>query len=134
MNTPFTNEEAHALIVKIYAADEAMNAKAFVELLAPDAVFQLGGSPSINGRESIQKFVHGLFMSLKGLRHRLIDFWVGNGKLVFQGEATFTFLNGQSLVLPYVDVITPGSDGTLADYRIFIDLTPLAAGASSSKT
>ena len=132
MNTPLTPAEASALIAKIYAADETMNAKAFVELLAPDAIFQLGGSPALTGREPIQSFVQGLFSSLKALRHRLIHFWIGNGKLVFQGEATFTFPNGQSLALPYVDVILPGSDGLIADYRIFIDLTPLAAGASSS--
>ena len=129
MNSPFTDIEARKLIGKIYEADEGMNAKAFVDLLSPDAVFQLGGSPAMTGRDSIQGFVQGLFSSLKGLRHRLIHYWVGNGKLVFQGEATFTFPNGQSLILPYVDIVIRGPDGLLNDYRIYLDLTPISMGA-----
>lgn len=132
MNSPFTDVEARELIARIYEADEAMNAEKFAALLSPDAVFQLGGSPAMTGRDSILGFVQGLFSSLKGLRHRLIHFWVGNGKLVFQGEATFIYPNGESVLLPYVDVITPGADGFLADYRIYIDLTPMTQRAKAA--
>ncbi len=128
MTSPLTESDAEVIIGKIYAADEAMNASAFVALLSPDALFQLGGSPSIQGREGIQRFVQGLFSSLKGIRHRLLNFWLGGGKLIFQGEVTFTFPNGQTMVLPYVDVVIPGKDGLLADYRIYIDLTPMNRG------
>ncbi len=131
MNSPYTDSEARALIAKIYAADDVMNTKAFVDLLSPDAVFQLGRSPVMTGRDSIQGFVQGLFSSLAGLRHRLIHFWVGNGKLVFQGEVTFKLPTGQSLLLPYVDVVTPGDGGLLEDYRIYIDLTPMHPGAKT---
>ena len=128
MKEHLTYETAEALIAKIFAADESLNAEAFVNLLSPAAIFQLGGSPAINGLKDIQGFVQGLFSSLKSIRHRLVQFWLGDGKLVFQGEVTFTFPNEQSLMLPYVDVLTQGESGLIDDYRIYIDLTPMNAG------
>jgi SnoaL-like domain len=133
MATPFTTNDAAALIAKIYAADEAMDAADFVALLSPEASFQLGGSPLVRGRKGIQDFVQGLFSSLKGIRHKLLHFWLDDCKLVFQGEVTFTFPTGQSMVLPYVDVVTSEKDGLLEDYRIYIDLTPMNAGTNPQK-
>jgi ketosteroid isomerase-like protein len=133
MATQLTTNDAAALIAKIYAADEAMDASAFVALLSPEVSFQLGGSPSIRGREAVQEFVQGLFSSLKDIRHQLLHFWLDDRKLVFQGEVTFTFPTGQSMVLPYVDVVTAGKDGLLEDYRIYIDLTPMNAGTNPQK-
>jgi uncharacterized protein (TIGR02246 family) len=131
MPAQLTTHDAKTLIADIYDADETLNASAFAALLSPDAVFQLGGTPAIQGRDQILAFVQELFSSLHGIDHRLIHFWIGDGKLVFQGEVTFTLPTGQSLMLPYVDIVTPGDGGLLKDYRIYIDLTPMNPGATA---
>lgn len=123
----FTNDEASTLIQRIYAVDGALDADSFAALLSQDVTFQMGSASPVIGREAVRKAVQALFSSLRGVHHDLVSYWTGNGKLVFQGEVTFTLLDDCKVVLPYVDVLKRANDGLISDYRIFIDAAPLKA-------
>ncbi len=112
------------LIHQIYAADEALDADAFVALLTEDVQFRLGSNPLVAGRESVRQIITTFFSTVQGLQHHLIKAWEYGTTVIFQAEVTYIRKDGSQVTVPYVDVLELES-ARIKDYKIYIDLAPL---------
>jgi SnoaL-like domain len=112
------------LIQRIYAADEALDAKAFVSLLTADVNFRLGSYPPAIGREAVHRMVADFFTTIAGLKHHLLEVWERDNTIIFQAEVTYTRPDRSQVTLPYMDVLKLDGD-RVKDYKIYIDLAPL---------
>ncbi|MFN7685773.1 MAG: nuclear transport factor 2 family protein [Oligoflexia bacterium] len=117
MNTPQWIEKAFQTI-------DSKDAKGFARLFDDQGEFRFGNAPSVLGPEAIEKAVAGFFGSIRGLSHRLIQTWEGEGSWVVEGEVTYTRLNGSVLTVPFCDVFRM-KNGKVKAWLIFMDISTL---------
>jgi ketosteroid isomerase-like protein len=110
---------------KLFAAIDAMDARAFCRFITEDGSFRFGNAPAVKGVGNISAAVAGFFSSIQGLRHQVSKVWAPDGDAVIaEGEVTYTRKNGSTLTVPFVNVFA--MKGDLVDsYKIYIDLGQL---------
>ncbi|HEX8986401.1 MAG TPA: nuclear transport factor 2 family protein [Rhodocyclaceae bacterium] len=110
----------------LFSAIDAKDAQAFVAHLTPDARFQFGNLPAVEGREAIAAMVGGFFASIAGLEHVLEESWQSGEATICCGSVTYARLDGSLLTVPFANVMRR-RDGAAFDYRIFGDMSALYA-------
>ena len=125
--------EAERLVSSSQAADAALDALAFVALLAPDVVFRLGSSAALHGRGEVHVVVQQLFDSVRSIEHATRKLLVSGDEIFLQAEVSFGAKHGPQVTLPYVNVLRVGASGLIEDYRIHIDLSPLFSRTGGSQ-
>ena len=116
------------VVARTFRADAALDAALFVESLMPDATFQLGGNPPIQGRDNVKAMVAQTFAAFRSVRHTLRAVHELPATLIYEADVAYEFADGRRLTLPYANIL--GFDGDLvSSYRIYIDLAPLAQAA-----
>jgi ketosteroid isomerase-like protein len=113
-------------IKQLFEAIDKKDAALFVSFLAKDASFRFGNAPEVRGRENIQNGVAAFFGGIKGLRHRVRDVWEQDNVIICEGEVTYTRPDGSELTVPFADILRLKGD-LIADYRIYMDISPLAS-------
>lgn len=109
----------------LFATIDRKDADGFVELLTADARFRFGSAEAVCGREAVRAAVAGFFSTVEGLSHSVTQVWEEAGVVLTEGDVTYTLGEGRELTLPFLNVFR--MDGELvADYRIYIDPSPLA--------
>ncbi len=111
---------------RLFAAIDRMDSDSFVLFLTEEASFRFANGPAVFDRENIRNAVQGFFSSIKGLRHNVSEVWEHGNIVICEGEATYTRHDGQKLTLPFVNILRM-EDELIADYRIYIDISPLYA-------
>lgn len=113
---------------QLFSDIDHMDAGLFASHLAEDATLRFGNAPAIQGRDSIEEAIAGFFSTIGGLRHRVIEEWNAEGTTIVEVEVTYTRLDGGVVTLPAVIILrhADAAEG-VADYRIFVDQSPLYA-------
>jgi ketosteroid isomerase-like protein len=111
-------------LTQIFEAIDSKDVDAFLSYLTKDAVFRYGSSEPVQGEGAIRDYVSGFLGSLKGLRHRLLETWEGDGSLVCQGEVTYTRHDGSEVTIPFTNIFRL-DNGRIRDYLVYADPTPL---------
>ena len=119
-NPDHLNEWLHDLFSSIDRRDAA----AFVEFLAPDAVFQFGSAPPVSGRAAIQEAVASFFTTIAGCGHELKRTWAGTDTVVCEGKVTYQRHDGSTITLPFANVFEL-RDSLIDRYSIYADVGPL---------
>jgi ketosteroid isomerase-like protein len=110
----------------LFETIDAADASGFSAYLADDAVFRFGNAPAVQGREEIRHAVEQFFASIRHSRHRLGRVWSTVDAVALEGDVTYTRLDGSEITLPFADtMVLRGTQ--LAEYCIYIDITPLYA-------
>jgi len=117
----------------LFAVIDAKDAQRFAALLHPDALFQFGNAPAVQGREAIRETVAGFFASIESVQHELAGAWQPPGALICHGRVTYTRLDGSTLTVPFANVLGLEAGG-VRDYRIYADISALYAGAGQVPT
>jgi len=113
---------------ELFRAIDACEAARFAGFLTADAVFRFGNTAPVFGREDILQALQAFFATVRSLEHRLLWQWSATDSLVFEGEVTYTRHDGSRVTLPFVNIFRMRGD-LIEDYRVYIDITPLYAGA-----
>ena len=120
-----SNPLYRAVVENTFAADASLDPGRFVSCLTPDATFQLGGNPPVDGRDAIRDMLTGLFSSFERVRHTLRQAYELPAVLIYEADVEYTFKNGSSRTVPYANVLR--FEGHLVrSYRIYLDM---ASGA-----
>lgn len=111
---------------RLFAAIDARDAAAFVELLTPDAQFRFGNAPTVTGSEAIGIAAGQFFAAIASCRHRLLRTLTGSdgAATACEGIVTYTRHDGSAISVPFVNVFELRGD-KIAAYRIYIDNSPL---------
>ena len=113
----------------LFASIDAKQTSQFLAYLTPDALFRYGSWPAAIGHEAIGSVVDQFFASIRSSSHRIIRMWQEPDSAVCKGEVTYARLDGNSVVVPFCNVFEL-RDQKITRYEIYIDPTPLLAGAA----
>lgn len=112
-------------ITDLFAAIDHKNADAFAAFLAEDVRFRYGSQEPVLGKAAVREAAAGIFEMFAAIAHEIDEAWVSDEAVVCEGHVTYTLPDGRSVTLPFLNVFRMADD-LIADYRIYIDPTPLA--------
>ena len=118
-------------IGRVFAVVDNRDADGFAALFAPDGRFVFGNADPIMGPAAIAETVGGFFATIDGLRHRVVNRWEIGSDAVAELGVEYCRLDGKLVSVPAVTIFTRDDTGLISDYRIFVDLEPLFADATS---
>jgi ketosteroid isomerase-like protein len=111
---------------RLFAAIDARDAAAFVDLLTPDAQFTFGSTPTVTGSGAIGIAAGQFFAAIASCRHRLLRTLTGSDRaaIACEGIVTYTRHDGSTVSVPFANVLELRGE-KIAAYRIYIDNSPL---------
>jgi ketosteroid isomerase-like protein len=109
---------------KVLDSVDAQDTEAFLGFFEEDAQFRFGSAPAVIGKEAIQGAVDGFFVSIRALRHEILETWSDAGTVICQGQVTYTRTDESQVTLPFV-IIWRMRGGLVKEYLIYIDIQPL---------
>lgn len=110
----------------LFLAIDRMDADGFSAFLTKECAFCFGNAPAVYDRENIRDYVANFFSSIKGLAHRILETWEFGQTVICEGEVTYIRRDDKKITLPFVDIFRM-EQGLIADYRVYMDISPLFA-------
>ncbi|OBK65562.1 nuclear transport factor 2 family protein [Mycobacterium sp. 1165178.9] len=109
----------------IFARIDEGDADAFAKLFARDATMTFGNGEPMRGRNAIARGSAAFLTSIAGLRHRIVNQWVVGEDTIAEAEVTYTRHDAREVTVPTVSIWRSAGDGSITNYRVFLDLTPV---------
>lgn len=113
--------------MSMFADIDRMDATAWASYLAPDAVMRFGNADPVYGRDNCRDALAGFYTQIAGLRHDIVEQWEHGPATIVEANVTYTRLDGGEVTVPVVTIYRVGDQDLIADYRVYIDLTPVFA-------
>ena len=110
----------------LFAAIDAKDTPGFLAYLTGDASFRFGSAPAVKGHDAIGAAVDGFFETIKASKHSLSHVLGDGSTLVCEGDVTYTRHDGSEVTVPFTDIFELDGD-LIADYKIYMDISPLFA-------
>ncbi|MEV0584347.1 nuclear transport factor 2 family protein [Nonomuraea sp. NPDC050310] len=117
---------AHDEARRVFQEVDSFDVGRFVRLLAPDARLVFGNAEPMAGHAAIASGLEAFFATIAGLSHRIVRSWRVEADTIAETEVTYRRLDGKEVSVVAVSIWRKGADGLITDYRIFVDLAPLA--------
>jgi 6-methylsalicylate decarboxylase len=113
---------AHA----IFAAFDAKDIAGLAAMMTDDVRLQLGNADPVEGKSAFVEALQTFFASVARFRHVVTNVWSDRDALIAELEVHYTRLDGAELTLPVCNVFRL-RDGSVADYRVYMDIAPVYA-------
>jgi limonene-1,2-epoxide hydrolase len=110
----------------IFAAFDAKDFEAPARWVTEDVRLQIGNAPAVIGKARFVEALHAFFASVASLRHTITSVWSDADAVIAELRVQYTRLDGVELTLPCCNVFRV-RDGAVADYRVYMDITPVYA-------
>jgi ketosteroid isomerase-like protein len=118
-----------AIIRSLFAAVDRRDGDTLLGLLADDVVLVFGNNDPIEGKRRFAEAQRDFSSAIKGLRHEIHDVWSAvedPDVLIARMTVHYTRLDGSGVSLPCCNVFRMSGE-VVADYRVFMDMTPVFA-------
>ncbi len=112
---------------RLFADIDRMEPDAFAQHLAEDVTMRFGNAPELHGRDACRQVWADFCGLVDGVRHAVLHVWEHDDTTIAQTDVTYTRKDGRDVTLPVVTIYRTRDDGLIADYRVFLDLTPVFA-------
>jgi ketosteroid isomerase-like protein len=110
----------------IFAAFDAKDVSALAAFMTDDVRLRLGNAEMVTGKPAFVEAVTAFFASVARFRHHLVDVWSDGEALIAELDVQYTRLDGREVTVPCCNVFRL-REGSIADYRTYIDATPVYA-------
>ena len=114
-----------AMRVNLFADIERLDANAWAEHLAPDAVMRLGNAEPVCGRDRCREAMAAFYDRIDGLRHDMIEQWEHGEAVIVEASVTYTRTDGIDVTVPAVTIYRTDGEDLISDYRVYTDLNPV---------
>ena len=118
--------ETHAFVTSVYKAIDTMDEKELAPFLAEDCTFVFGNAQPVVGRAASADASKAFMATIAGIKHDLADVWSVDDNIISRMTVTYTRKDGKKMSFPAV-TIWRVEGKQIADYRIYVDNTPLFA-------
>jgi limonene-1,2-epoxide hydrolase len=123
--------EMPPIVRDVFRAVDTKDATAFASHLTPDAVFRYANAPAVTGPDATREAVAQFFAAVKSLRHQLLQVWTQGAMIFCKGEVSYERLDGSKAgPFPFFNVFKMRGD-KIAEYLIYVDISPLFAPTGS---
>jgi ketosteroid isomerase-like protein len=85
---------------------------------------QIGNAEVIHGKAEFVGALQTFFGSVTSFRHTVTDVWSELDAVIAELRVQYTRLDGSKVTLPCCNVFRV-RDGAVADYRVYMDITPV---------
>ena len=123
-----SDTEALAHARAIFEAFDAKDVSALSSLMTDDVRLRLGNAETVEGKSAFAEAVNGFFASVAGFRHDVINVWRDGDTLIAELDVQYIRIDGREVSVPCCNVFRL-RNGSVADYRTYIDVTPVYASA-----
>jgi ketosteroid isomerase-like protein len=116
-------------LVALFAAIDGGDVDAVTATLHDDVIVRLGNGPPIHRSKAFTDLYAQLTSSISAIRHELHDVWTAAEDKAIRVVAMtvhYTRLDGDVVSVPCCNVLRL-RDGAIAEYHVYIDLTPVFA-------
>lgn len=108
----------------LFSTIDRKDAVGFASFLTPDVTFRMGSNPAVVGRDVAEAFVAGFFSTIEGSRHSDLREYAMGDDLFLEGTVSYLLANGKEIAVPFLNRLRL-VDGLAAEYRIYLDPTPV---------
>ena len=115
---------------RIFAAFDAKDVPAFTAFVTDDVRVRLGNTEMVEGKPAFVAAVEAFLASVAEFRHEVIDIWVDGDVTTSELDVHYTRLDGGQVTVPCCNVFR-FRRGLVAEYRSYIDMTPVYATGGS---
>lgn len=125
-----TSTTAPTAIIRSLLRAADTDIAAFFDYFTDDTIFQMGNNDVVHGRTAIEQWVGSYLRSVAAIEHSVIEeFTHDDDTAALRVDVTYTMQNGRHFTLPAI-TRTRIVDGSVAEYLIFMDPSPVAAATS----
>src|SRR6266581_8621873 len=110
----------------IFATFDAKDVSALAAFMTDDVRLRLGNAEAVQGKPAFVAAVSAFLDSVAGFRHDVLDIWSDGDTVIAEFDVHYTRLDGSEVTLPCCNVFRL-RDGLVAEYRSYIDATPVYA-------
>jgi ketosteroid isomerase-like protein len=110
----------------IFATFDAKDVSALAAFMTDDVRLRLGNAEAVQGKPAFVEAVNTFLASVGGFRHEVLNVWSNGDALIAEFDVHYTRLDGGEVTLPCCNVFRL-RDGLVAEYRSYIDATPVYA-------
>jgi ketosteroid isomerase-like protein len=111
-------------VQEIFAAFDSKDIDALAALVTDDVRLQIGNADVVNGKSDFVQALQAFVMSVARFRHTVTHVWSDVDAVIAELRVHYTRLDGTELTLPCCNVFR-FRDGAVADYRVYMDITPV---------
>jgi ketosteroid isomerase-like protein len=108
----------------IFAAFDAKDVSALAALMTDDVRLRLASAKRVQGKSASVEEVNAFLASVAGFRREVLNVWSDGDALIAEFDVHCTRLDGGEVTLPCCNVFRL-RDGLVAEYRSYIDATPV---------
>ena len=113
-------------VEEMFKRVDAMDVDGYLRCLTDDVNFQFGSAPEARGKAAVRDVLVPFYASIAGLKHTLTGFWESGDTAIVRLEVEYSRNNGSKVTLPCANIFQY-RDGLIADYRIYMDISPVYA-------
>ena len=119
-------ERAAARVRAIFAAFDTKDVAALAAFMTDDVRLRLGNAEMVAGKPAFVEAVNAFFGSVARVRHEVIDVWSDGDVVIAELDVHYARLDGGEVAVPCCNVFRL-RDSSVAEYRTYIDVTPVYA-------
>ncbi len=111
---------------RFFAAFDAHDVKTLVGFITDDIQLRLGNAETVHGEAAFVDAVNAFHGSVAAVRHEILHVYRDGDVAIVEFAVRYTRLDGKVVTLPCCNVFRL-RDGLIADYRSYLDATPVYA-------
>jgi ketosteroid isomerase-like protein len=113
-------------IRQVFATFDAKDVPALAAFMADDVRLRLGNAEMVQGKPAFVSAVNAFLGSVAGVRHEVLNVWSDGDAVTAEFDVHYSRLDGGEVTLPCCNVFRL-RDGLIAEYRSYVDATPVYA-------
>jgi ketosteroid isomerase-like protein len=111
---------------RVFATFDAQDVETLSSFMTDDVRLRLGNAEVIEGRPAFIAAVDAFLASIAGVRHEILHVYGDGDDAIVEFDVHYTRHDGNVVVVPCCNVFRL-RDGLIAEYRSYIDATPVYA-------
>ena len=110
----------------VFASFDAGDVPTLAGYMTDDVHLRLGNADPMHGKAALVDAVTGFLGSIAGVRHEILRVFTDTDAAIVEFDVHYTRHDGRVVTLPCCNVFRL-RDGLIAEYRSYIDATPVYA-------
>jgi ketosteroid isomerase-like protein len=117
---------ASDLLRRVFATFDAQDVSTLAGFMTDDVQLRLGNAEVTKGKAAFVDAVNGFLGSVAAVRHEILTVYRDGDAAIVEFDVHYTRLDGNVVTLPCCNVFRL-RDGLIAEYRSYMDATPVYA-------
>ena len=111
---------------RVFATFDAQDVSTLAGFMTDDVELRLGNAEMIKGQAAFVDAVNAFLGSIAGVRHEILTVYTDGDAAIVEFDVHYTRHDGDVVTVPCCNVFRL-RDGLIAEYRSYIDATPVYA-------